>query len=102
MVLSTCSPVASPDVHWRFVRGRSLVVACPKLDRTEGYVEKLAGIMAQNNIPKVIIVRMQVPCCGGLTMITKQAHAASGRTDLVIEEVTIGLDGELLKTERIA
>ena len=102
VVLSTCSPIASPDVHWRFVRGRSLVVACPKLDRTEGYVEKLAGIMAQNNIPKVIIVRMQVPCCGGLTMITQQAHAASGRTDLIIEEATIGLDGELLKTEKIA
>lgn len=102
VVLSTCSPVASPDVHWRYVRGRSLVVACPKLDRTEGYVEKLAAILAQNSIPKVIIVRMEVPCCGGLTMITKQAHAASGRTDLAIEEVTVGLDGELLKTERLA
>ncbi|MBN2164019.1 MAG: hypothetical protein JXR25_05605 [Pontiellaceae bacterium] len=102
VILSTCSPVASPDVHWRYVRGRGLVVACPKLDRVEGYVEKLAGIMAQNNIPKVIIVRMTVPCCGGLTMITKKALAASGRTDLIVEEVTIGLDGELLKTERIA
>ncbi len=102
VVLSTCSPVASPDVHWRYVRGRSLVVACPKLDRTEGYVEKLAAIMAQNNIPKVIVVRMEVPCCGGLTMITKQAHTASGRADLVVEEVTIGLDGELRKTEKIA
>ncbi len=102
VVLSTCSPVASPDVHWRYVRGRSLVVACPKLDRTEGYVEKLAAIMARNTIPKVIVVRMEVPCCGGLTMITRQAHAASGRTDLVVEEVTIGLDGELRKTERIA
>ena len=102
VIMSTCSPVASPDVHWRFVRGRSLVVACPKLDRTEGYVEKLAGIMAQNRISKVIIVRMEVPCCGGLTMMTKQALAASGRTDLEVEEVTIGLDGELLKTETIA
>jgi ferredoxin len=102
VVLSTCSPIASPDVHWRFVRGRSLVVACPKLDRTEGYVEKLAAIMAQNNIPKVIIVRMSVPCCGGLTAITQQAYQASGRTDLIVEEVTIGLDGELLKTEKIA
>jgi NAD-dependent dihydropyrimidine dehydrogenase PreA subunit len=102
VVLSTCSPVASPDVHWRFVRGRSLVVACPKLDRTEGYVEKLAAIMARNDIPKVIVVRMEVPCCGGLTMITKQAHAASGRSNLVVEEVTIGLDGELLKSEKIA
>ena len=102
VVLSTCSPVASPDVHWRFVRGRSLVVACPKLDRTEGYAEKLAAIMAQNNIPKVIIVRMSVPCCGGLTAITQQAYQASGRTDLIVEEVTIGLDGELLKTEKLA
>ena len=102
VVLSTCSPIASPDVHWRFVRGRSLVVACPKLDKTEGYVEKLAGIMSQNNIPKVIVVRMSVPCCGGLSMIAQQAHAASGRSDLAVEEVTIGLDGELMKTERIA
>lgn len=102
VVLSTCSPVASPDVHWRYVRGRSLVVACPKLDRTEGYVEKLAAIMAQNDIPKVIVVRMEVPCCGGLTMITQQAHRTSGRNDLIVEEVTIGLDGELRKTERIA
>ena len=102
VVLSTCAPIASPDVHWRFVRGRSLVVACPKLDRTEGYVEKLAAIMAQNNIPKVLIVRMQVPCCGGLTAITQQAYQASGRTDLIVEEVTIGLEGDLLKTEKIA
>ena len=102
VILSTCAPVASPDVHWRFVRGRSLVVACPKLDKTEPYVEKLAGIMAQNNIPKVIVVRMSVPCCGGLSMMAVQAHAASGRSDLVVEEVTIGLDGELMKTERIA
>jgi NAD-dependent dihydropyrimidine dehydrogenase PreA subunit len=102
VVLSTCSPVASPDVHWRYVRGRSLVVACPKLDRTEGYVEKLSQIMAHNNIPKVIVVRMEVPCCGGLSMITRQAHAMSGRTDLVVEEVTIGLDGELRKTETLA
>jgi hypothetical protein len=102
VILSTCAPIASPDVHWRFVRGRSLVVACPKLDRTEGYVEKLAAIMAQNNIPKVIIVRMSVPCCGGLTAITQQAYAASGRTDLIVEVVTIGLDGELLKTVQLA
>ena len=102
VILSTCAPVASPDVHWRYVRGRSLVVACPKLDKTENYVEKLTGIMAQNDIPKVIVVRMTVPCCGGLSMMVRQAHAASGRSDLVVEEVTIGIDGELMKTEKIA
>jgi len=102
VILSTCAPVTSPDVHWRFVRGRSLVVACPKLDKTEGYVEKLAGIMAQNDIPKVIVVRMTVPCCGGLGMMARQAHAACGKPNLPIEEITIDLNGDLVKAEMIA
>ncbi|MFC1467626.1 ATP-binding protein [Verrucomicrobiota bacterium] len=99
VVLSTCGPVASPDVHWRFVRGRALVVACPKLDRTEGYVEKLTAILAENDIPKVIVVRMEVPCCGGLTAITRAAVEGCGRDELIFEEATIGLDGEIQKIE---
>lgn len=101
VVLSTCSPSASPDVNWRFIRGRAIAIACPKLDRTEGYVEKLAAILASNGIPKVIIVRMEVPCCGGLTMIVKEAARKSGRTDLIVEEATIGLDGELREVKRL-
>jgi len=101
VVLSTCAPSASPDVNWRFIRGRAIAIACPKLDRTEGYVEKLAEILKSNGIPKVIIVRMEVPCCGGLTMIVKQAAQLSGRTDLIVEEATIGLDGELRETKII-
>lgn len=101
VVLSTCSSVSSPDVHWRFVRGRALVVACPKLDRTEGYVEKLTAILKENDIPKVIVVRMEVPCCGGLTAMTRAAVEGCGRTDLVFEEATIGLDGEIQKIEEL-
>jgi NAD-dependent dihydropyrimidine dehydrogenase PreA subunit len=95
VVLSTCSPSASPDVNWRFIRGRAIAIACPKLDRTKGYVEKLAAIFASNGIPKVIVVRMEVPCCGGLTMMVKEAARKSGRSDLIVEEAVIGLDGEL-------
>lgn len=95
VVLSTCSPSASPDVNWRFIRGRAIVIACPKLDRTEGYVEKLAEIIRRNGTPKVIIVRMEVPCCGGLTMMVSDAARQSGRTDVMVEEAVIGLDGEL-------
>ena len=95
VVLSTCSPSASPDVNWRFIRGRAIAIACPKLDRTEGYVEKLTAILALNGIPKVIIVRMEVPCCGGLTMMVKEAARRCGRNDLIVEEAVIGLDGEL-------
>jgi len=101
VVLSTCSPSASPDVNWRFVRGRGIVIACPKLDRTEGYVEKLTEILKSNGIPKVIIVRMSVPCCGGLTVMVKQAAQQSGRTNLVVEEATIGLNGDLIGIKEI-
>lgn len=100
-ILSTCSPVASADVHWRFMRGRSVVVACPKLDNTEPYVEKLAGILRETTIPKAIIVRMEVPCCGGLTRIVREAHRLSGRQDLMVEEVTISLDGKVMETETL-
>ncbi len=95
VVLSTCSPIASADVHWRFIRGRSIVVGCPKLDDTEGYVEKLAGILKEPSIPKVMVVRMEVPCCGGLVAIVKAAIELSGRPDLGFEEVVIGLNGDV-------
>lgn len=101
VVLSTCAPSASPDVNWRFVRGRGIVIACPKLDRTEGYVEKLAEILKSNGIPKVIIVRMEVPCCGGLTMMVKEAAQQSGRSDLIVEEAIIGLNGDLKEIKQI-
>lgn len=101
VVLSTCAPSASPDVNWRYIRGRSIVIACPKLDRTEPYVEKLAEILRVNDIPKVIVVRMEVPCCGGLTMMVRQAAQQSGRNNLVIEEATLSIQGELVKTKEL-
>jgi len=95
VLLSTCAPIASADVHWRFIRGRSVIVACPKLDRRDGYVEKLAEILSELTVPKVIVVRMEVPCCGGLTAILQEAVELSGRTDLQVEEVVVGLDGAI-------
>ena len=93
VVMSTCAPLASADVHWRFLRGRAVVVGCPKLDDTAGYADKLAAILAEPTIPKVIVVRMEVPCCGGLTRIVRQAVESSGRPDLQFEEVTVEVGG---------
>ncbi len=93
VVMSTCGPLASADVHWRYLRGRSVVVGCPKLDDTRSYASKLGAILKQNGIPKVIVARMEVPCCGGLTMIAQQAVELSGRNDVIIEENVIGIDG---------
>lgn len=96
VVMSTCAPIASPDVHWRFIRGRSVVVGCPKLDRTEGYAEKLGAILAEPSIPAVKVIIMEVPCCSGLSAIVKQAVHLSGRKDLVFEEVTVALNGSVM------
>jgi hypothetical protein len=95
VLLNDCGAVASADVHWRFLRGRSVAVACPKLDDTSTYAPKLAAILSDTTIPRVLVVRMEVPCCGGLTVIARQAVAMSGRTDLVLEEVVIALNGDL-------
>ena len=94
VIMSTCAPIASPDVHWRFIRGRAVVVGCPKLDNIQGYVEKLADIFRIAETPSVTVVRMEVPCCGGLTSMTEQAAKASGRTDIVCREANIGIDGD--------
>ena len=95
VIMSTCGPIASADVHWRFLRGRSVVVGCPKLDDTDGYAEKLGAILSEPSIPKVIVVRMEVPCCGGLTAIARQAVQLSGRKDLELQEVVIDLSGNI-------
>lgn len=100
-IISTCSPVASADIHWRFMKGRSVVMACPKLDRTDPYVEKLAGIFANTTIPRAMIVRMEVPCCGGLTRMVREAVDQAGRTDLTVDEVTVGLNGDILATNNL-
>ena len=98
VILSTCGPVSSADVHWKYLRGRSVVVACPKLDNTSPYASKLAEIFKEKTINKAIIVRMEVPCCSGLTAIAREALSMSGRVDLVLEEHTLSLNGELKKT----
>ena len=95
VVMSTCSPVATPEVHPRFMRGRGVVIACPKLDDTSGYVEKLTAILAHHAIRRVVVVTMEVPCCAGLCAIVREAVAAlpAGAARPIVDECVIGLDG---------
>ena len=93
--MSTCGPIASADVHWRFLRGRSVIVGCPKLDDVSNYAAKLGMILEEPSIPRVHVVRMEVPCCGGLTSITQEAARLSGRDDIEVVEHTLGTDGSM-------
>ena len=93
LVVADCVPMAYADFHRDFVRGRVLVQACPKLDDTGPYVEKLTAIFQHNDIRSVTVPIMEVPCCRGLSILVQQAIAASGK-DVPMETVIVGVDGE--------
>lgn len=101
IIMSTCGPLVNANIHAEYLKNRSVVVACPKLDKVEPYVGKLASIFAGNNIPKIIVVRIEVPCCGGLSQIAVEAARTSMKNNLTIEEHTLAITGELIKTNII-
>lgn len=99
VIMSTCGPIVNANVHQNYIKNRSVVVACPKLDRTDPYIPKLAAIFSNNDIPKIIVVRIEVPCCGGLSYIAVEAARLSGKQNLTIEEHTLSIEGELINKQ---
>jgi len=95
VLTADCVPFAMADFHETLLRGNAIAVACPKLDDTSPYVEKLAQLIQHNHLKKLTVVHMEVPCCTGLVRIAKQAVAQSG-TDVPFEDVTISLQGKIL------
>jgi Pyruvate/2-oxoacid:ferredoxin oxidoreductase delta subunit len=95
LLVADCVPFAMADFHKRFLRDHAITVGCPKLDDVEFYIEKLAAIIAKNNLNSLTVIHMQVPCCSGLTYIAKQAIARA-ESQLEFEDITIGLQGEVL------
>jgi hypothetical protein len=93
LIAADCVPFAYADFHRDFIKGRVLVNACPKLDETSPYVDKLAAIIAQNDIQSVTVTIMEVPCCRGMALFAQQAIARSGK-DVPLEVAVIGIDGE--------
>lgn len=92
LIAADCVPFAYAEFHRDFIKGRVLVNACPKLDDTADYIEKLAAMIRQNDIQSVTVTIMEVPCCRGLAMLAQQAVAASGK-DVPLEIAVIGIDG---------
>jgi len=92
LVAADCVPFAHPRFHEDFLDGKALVVGCPKLDDLGAYVEKLERILASNEIRSVTVVRMEVPCCGGISMAAHRALSASGK-QIPVRDVVVGVDG---------
>jgi ferredoxin len=92
LIAADCVAAANPDFHADLLRGRVLLIGCPKLDDADAYVEKLTALFRENSPRSVTVAHMTVPCCFGLVQVVKQAIAGSGRKISFIEK-TIGIDG---------
>lgn len=94
LIAADCTAYAYGDFHRKFVKNRVVLVGCPKLDDAD-YQSKLTAIISQNDIKSVTIVRMEVPCCGGLENAAKEALKASDKF-IPWQTVTISTDGRIL------
>lgn len=95
LIAADCTAFAYGDFHNRFIRGHVTLVGCPKLDPVD-YTEKLTAIIRDNDIKSVTVVRMEVPCCGGLEYAAKTALQQSGKF-IPWQVVTISTRGEILE-----
>lgn len=94
LVMADCVAYAYGNAHQEFIKDRIAIIGCPKLDDNEYYTEKLTEIFQRNNIKSITVVRMEVPCCGGLFSAVKTAMLKS-ETIVPYKEVIIGINGEI-------
>lgn len=96
LVAADCTAFALGSFHQDLLRGRKLVIACPKLDEIAGYIEKLAKLIRTNELRSLTVAIMTVPCCSGLLRIVRQAVELSG-VPIEIETVVVGIDGRVVE-----
>lgn len=101
LVAADCTAFAAQDFHGKFIGNRKVLIGCPKLDDATYYVEKFAEMFGNMSIKSVSCLRMEVPCCGGMTAILKEAIRRSGK-DIPLSETTIGVKGNLLGERSIS
>ncbi|MDI6740923.1 MAG: 4Fe-4S binding protein [Candidatus Edwardsbacteria bacterium] len=87
LIAASCVPFAYAGFHNTLLTGKSLAIACPKLDRTEPYLEKLTEIFRRNDIRSLTVAVMEVPCCQGLVRLARQALHDSGKQMPIAVEV---------------
>ena len=94
LIAADCTAFACASFHERFMNGNVTIIGCPKLDEGS-YTDKLAAIIAANDISSVTVARMEVPCCGGLERAAAEACAQSGK-DIPFEVVTFAVNGDVI------
>jgi len=94
LLAADCVPFAYAGFHQDFLKGHALLVACPKLDDFQAHQKKLSDILKHSDVKSITALRMEVPCCGGLAHMAKQAIQQSGK-DIPLKEVVIGARGDV-------
>jgi hypothetical protein len=95
LVAADCTAFAVKGFHERFLKDKKLLIGCPKLDNAQFYVEKFTEIFGNIPVKSVSCLRMEVPCCGGMTAILKEAINRSGK-NITLTETVIGVKGDVL------
>lgn len=101
LLAADCAPCALGDFHSKFLQGRSLAIACPKLDdHAEEYVEKLAALIDGAKLNSITVLMMEVPCCSRLLGWVREAQQRASR-QIPIQYVVVGLQGDIVRTAGI-
>jgi len=101
LIAADCVPVAYPDFHRDFLKGKVVMVGCPKFDDVEEYIRKFTEIFKTADIKSVTALVMEVPCCSALPVILKRAMDAAGKK-IPLEQIVISTRGEILKRGKLA
>ena len=95
LVAADCVPVAYSSFHQDFLKGRAVMIGCPKFDDAEAYVDKFTDVFNESGIKSLTVVVMEVPCCSGLPVIVQKALERSGK-NIPVRTVVVSARGELL------
>ncbi|TAN45041.1 MAG: hypothetical protein EPN22_03315 [Nitrospirae bacterium] len=101
LVAADCTAFSALNFHDRFLKNKKVLIGCPKLDDATSYVEKFTEIFGNGTVQKVTCLRMEVPCCGGMTAVLREAIKRSGK-NIPFTEIVISIKGDILSEKQIA
>jgi len=99
LVASDCTPVAYPNFHNDFLKGKTVLMGCPKFDDTEEYINKFADIFREADVKSITVLIMEVPCCSKMPPLVQQGMVLAGKK-IPMETVVVGTRGKILKREK--
>jgi len=98
LVAADCTPVAYPNFHRDFLKGKVVMIGCPKFDDVQEYIQRFSDIFSTADINSVTVLVMEVPCCEGLPMIVKKGMELAGK-NIPIEKIVISSKGDILRRD---